>query len=289
MDPMRAIWRGTIGYGAFAIPVRAYSATEEHGVPLNQVHKTDGGRIKFRKVCELDNEEIPLEDIAKGYQVPGGDVVILNETDLASLPLPNAETIEIRSFVPLDQIDPIYFARSYYLEPEPQGTKPYVLLVEALKESGKVGIVKVALRQKETLGALRVYDQTMLLDTMLWPDEIRTPDFPFQYEDVTITRGEVKAAVALIDELASDFEPRDYADGYREALEALIQAKIEGSDLVQPTVGVQEAGVDALLASLRNSLLAADKAKAAAQAAKRATQTQLSSSTHNQPGDITLP
>ncbi|SDZ19962.1 DNA end-binding protein Ku [Amycolatopsis xylanica] len=267
---MRAVWRGTIGYGAFAIPVKVYGATEENSIPLNQVHKTDGGRIKFRKVCELDNEEVPLEDIAKGYQVPGGDVVMLTEDDFASLPLPNAETIEIHSFVPLDQIDPIYFTKSYYLEPEPQGTKPYVLLVEALKESGKVGIVRVALRQKETLGALRVYDQTLLLDTMLWPDEIRTPDFPFQYEDITVTRGEVRAAVALIDELASDFEPRDYADSYREALETLIQAKIEGSDLLQPTEGVQEAGVDALLASLRNSLLAADKAKAAAQAAKRA-------------------
>jgi DNA end-binding protein Ku len=251
---MRAVWTGTIGLGTFGIPVKAYSATEDSGVSLNQVHRIDGGRIRYRRVCEVDEAEVPPSEIAKGYQVPGGDVVLLTEEDLASLPLTTAHSIDIRAFAPLDQIDPVYFAKSYFLEPEPVGTKPYVLLSEALQQSGRIAVVRVALRQRETLGALRVRDQLIMLQTMLWPDEIRTPDFPFQHEDVDVRVGEVRAAVSMIEQLAGDFEPKQHKDGYTEALEALIQAKIDGSELVQPTAAAQNAAVAELLAALQNGM-----------------------------------
>jgi DNA end-binding protein Ku len=162
----------------FRDPVKAYSATEESSVSLNQVHRIDGSRIKNRRVCErvceVDEAEVPSSEIAKGYQVPGGDVVLLTEEDFASLPLSTAHSIDIRAFAPLEQIDPVYFGKTYFLEPEPAGTKPYVLS-EAHQQSGRIAVVRVALRQRETLGALRVRDQLIMLQTMLWPDEIRTP------------------------------------------------------------------------------------------------------------------
>jgi DNA end-binding protein Ku len=273
---MRAVWKGTIGYGAFAIPVKAYSATEESGVSLRQHHRHDGGRIKYRRVCEVDDAEVPATEIVKGYEMPGGDVVLLTEEDVATLPLSTAHHIDVRGFAPLEQIDPIYFARSYYLEPEPAGTKPYVLFSEALQQSGRIAVVKVALRQRETLGALRVRDQVIVLETMLWADEIRTPDFPFLHEDVDVRLGELRAAVTMIEHLAGDFEPERYSDHYREALEALIQAKIDGSEVVQPTAPAQDAGVAELLAALQQGVAelpeqaGADAVGKARQAARKA-------------------
>jgi DNA end-binding protein Ku len=248
---MRAVWKGTIGYGAFAIPVKAYSATQESGVTLRQHHQHDGGRVRYRRVCEIDGAEVPLTEIVKGYEMPGGDVVLLDEDDFATLPLPTAHHIGVHAFAPLAQIDPIYFARSYYLEPEVAGTKPYVLFSEALQQSGRVAVVKVALRQRETMGVLRVRDQVIVLETMLWADEIRTPDFPFLHSDVDVRLGEVREAVAMIERLAGDFEPQNHTDHYREALEALILAKVEGSEVVQPTAAAQDAGVADLLAALQ--------------------------------------
>jgi DNA end-binding protein Ku len=270
---MRAVWKGTIGFGAFAVPVKAYSATEERGITLHQVHEPDGGRVRVKRVCELDGAEVPAVEIARGFPVPGGDMVLLSEADMAGLPLPTARSIDVCGFAPLEQVDPVYFAKSYYLEPEPAGTKPYVLLSEALQQSGRVAVVKVALRQRETLGALRVRDQVIVLETMLWPDEIRTPDFPFLHEDVDLRRGEVKTAVNLIEELTADFEPGKYTDRYREALDALIRAKIDGADVVQPTAAEQAEGVTKLLAALQDSVQANNpvtKAKAAAAKARQA-------------------
>jgi DNA end-binding protein Ku len=251
---MRAVWKGTIGFGAFAIPVKAYAATEEHRVSLNQVHEVDGGRIRLRRFCEVDGAEVPAEETARGYQVPGGDVVVLTEQDFASLPLSTLRSIDVCGFAPFDQIDPVYYAKSYYLEPESAATKPYVLLSEALQQSGRVGVVKVALRQRETLGVLRVRDQVIILETMLWPDEVRTPDFPFQHEDVDLSLPEVRAAVAMIEALAGDFEPRRYTDNYRAALQELIDAKIDGAEVVQPTAPAQNEGVSSLLEALQRSV-----------------------------------
>ncbi|MFJ4103951.1 non-homologous end joining protein Ku [Amycolatopsis japonica] len=272
---MRAVWKGTIGFGTYAIPVKAYSATEEHNIPLHQVHEPDGGRVRVKWVCEVDGAEVPAAEIAKGYPVPNGDVVLLTAGDFASLLAPTTQSMDVVGFTPADQVDPMYFARSYYLEPEPAGTKPYVLLSEALQQSGRIAIVKVTLRQRETLGALRVRDQVILLETMLWPDEIRRPDFPFLHEDVDLRRGELRNAVSLIEDLTRDFEPGRYTDRYREALEALIQAKLDGDDVLQPTAAEQAEGVTRLLAALQQGPVekakdAADKARQARTRAKRA-------------------
>jgi DNA end-binding protein Ku len=267
---MRTVWKGTIGFGAFGIPVKVYSATEEHGVGLRQLHQRDGGRVKYLRVCELDGAEVPSAEIVKGYQMPGGDVVMVTEEDFAGLPLPTAHSMDVRAFAPMDQIDPIYFAKSYYLEPEPAGTKPYVLFSEALQHSGRVAVVKIALRQRETLGVLRVRDQVLMLETMMWPDEIRTPDFPFQHEDVDLRPGELRTAVRMIERLAGDFEPRQYTDEYRGALEELIGAKVDGNEVVQPTAAEQAAGVTALLAALQNRVEDATDVEAAVPAVTKA-------------------
>jgi DNA end-binding protein Ku len=254
---MRSVWKGTIGFGAAAIPVKAYAATEEHGTGLHQLHASDGGRIRQKRICEIDGAEVPYAEISKGYELPDGDVVILSDEDLATLPLPTLHSIEVCAFAPLEQVDPIYFAKSYYLEPEVTGVKPYVLLSEALQQSGLVAVVKIAIRQRETLGVLRVRDQVIVLATMLWPDEIRTPEFPFLHQDVDVRLPELRAAVASIEQLAGNFAPRQYADGYREALTALINAKAEGAEVVRPTEVRQDAGVVDLMTAFQESVDAA--------------------------------
>ncbi|MBN6033392.1 Ku protein [Amycolatopsis sp. 195334CR] len=282
---MRAVWKGTIGFGAYAIPVKAYSATTDRASGLTQVHLTDGGRIQHRRYCEADGTEVPPGEVGKGFPLPGGDVVVLTDDDLASLPLATAHSIDVLSFVPMEQVDPVYFARTYYLEPEVAGTKAYVLLSEAMQQAGRVMVVKVALRQRETLAVIRVRDQLLLLETMLWPDEVRAPDFPFQHEDVDVHVGEVRLAARLIDRLAGDFEPENYVDHYQSALNELITAKAEGGELARPAAAVQNAGVTALLAALQSGAEiheggspverargAAEKAAEAAASAKRAAQ-----------------
>ncbi|MFF1608712.1 Ku protein [Amycolatopsis sp. NPDC058278] len=274
---MRAVWTGTIGFGSYAIPVKAYSATEEREIPLHQVHETDGGRVRVKRVCEVDGAEVPPEEMIRGYPVPGGDVVLLSDHELASLPMPG-RTIAIRGFAPVPDVDPLWFAKSYYLEPEPAGTKPYVLFSEALQQSGRLALVTVALRRRETLGALRVRDQVIMLETMRWPDEVRTPDFPFQHADVDIRPGELRRAVNLVEELTGEFDPARYPDRYREAFQALVQAKIDGAEVVQPTAAEQAEGVTRLLAALQESAAEAEdernaavvKAKAAASRAAKA-------------------
>ncbi|HEX3788822.1 MAG TPA: Ku protein [Pseudonocardiaceae bacterium] len=251
---MRSFWKGTIGFGAVAIPVKAYSATEEHSSGLNQLHGADGGRIRMRRFCEVDGAEVPFAEVAKGATLPGGEVVILTDEDLAGLPLPTTHGIDVHSFAPLEQIDPIYFGKNYYLEPEPAGVKPYVLLAEALRESGQVAVVQVALRQRETMGVLRVRDRVIVLGTMLWPDEVREPDFPFLREESDVRLRDLRAATKLITELSEDFAPAQYSDRYQEALDAVIAAKAEGHAVVTPTERSQNAGVSTLLAALQASL-----------------------------------
>ncbi len=260
---MRAVWTGTIGFGSYAIPVKAYSATEEREIPLHQVHEPDGGRVRVKRVCEIDGAEVPPEEMVRGYPVPGGDVVLLSDHELASLPMPG-RTIAIRGFAPPADVDPIWFAKSYYLEPEPAGTKPYVLFSEALQQAGRLALVSVALRRRETLGALRVRDQVIVLETMRWPDEVRAPGFPFQHADVDIRPGELRRAVNLIEELTGEFDPGRYPDRYREAFQALVQAKLDGAEVVQPTAAEQAEGVTRLLAALQESAAEAEDARNAA-------------------------
>jgi DNA end-binding protein Ku len=260
---MRSIWKGAISFGLVSIPVKLYSATEEKDVSFHQVHREDGGRIRYKRVCQIDGEEVPYSDIAKGYELPSGEVVVLTDEDFADLPLTTSRAIDVLEFVPLDQVDPMYFAKSYYLEPDGQGAKPYVLLREALENSGRVALVKVALRSRESLATLRVRDGVFVLEMMLWPDEIRTPDFAFLDEDIDVRQQELKMAESLIESLSGDFEPEQYSDNYREALQALIDAKVEGREVVQPAEPAEDSGtVVDLMAALRASVEAAKKGQA---------------------------
>lgn len=258
---MRAIWKGAISFGLVTIPVKLYSATEEKDVAFHQVRQSDGSRIKYKRVAAVDGQEVAYADIAKGFELPNGDTVVLTDEDLADLPLTTSRAIEVHTFVPLDQVDPIYFAKSYYLEPEEAGLKPYVLLRDALERSGKVAIVKVALRQREALAALRVRDGVFVLATMLWPDEVRAPDFGFVGKSVEIRPQELAMAASLIESLAGDFDPGEYTDSYRDAVTAVVDAKVAGRDVVaaRPVTDSGGAVLD-LMAALRASVAAA-KAK----------------------------
>ncbi|WP_062356054.1 non-homologous end joining protein Ku [Herbidospora yilanensis] len=265
---MRSIWKGAISFGLVTIPVKLYSATEQKDVSFHQVHREDGGRIRYKRVCTVDGEEVAYADIAKGYELPTGDMVVLTDDDFADLPLSSSRRIDVLQFTPVEQIDPIYFAKSYYLEPDAQGAKPYVLLRDALERSGQVAIVKVALRQRESLATLRVRDGIFVLETMLWPDEVRTADFPFLDEDIDLRPQELKMAESLIETMVADFDPGEYKDAYREALQEVIDAKVAGREVV-PVEAPAEAGpaVD-LMAALRASVDAAKREREGAQKKK---------------------
>jgi DNA end-binding protein Ku len=231
---MRSIWAGAISFGMVVIPVKLYAATEQRDVAFRQVHRTDGGRVQFRRVCSVDGQEVPYADVAKGYELPTGDVVVLTDEDLADLPLATAKRIDVLHFAPAGQLDPILTAKSYYLEPEPAGVRAYVLFRDALERSGRVAVAKVAIRQREALAGLRVREGVLTLETLLWPDEVRSADFAFLDENVEVRSQELKMAASLIDTMTEDFDPSLYRDSYREALESLVQAKIEGNEVVRP-------------------------------------------------------
>jgi DNA end-binding protein Ku len=259
---MRTIWKGAISFGLVTIPVKLYSATQEQDVSFHQVHRDDGGRIKYQRVCSVDGQQVAYADIAKGYELPTGEVVVLTDEDFADLPLVTSKTVEVLQFVPLEQVDPMYFDSSYYLEPEDLGVKPYVLLRDALDRSARVALVKVALRQRERLACLRSKGGVLVLETMLWPDEIRAPDFGFLSDDVTARPQELAMAESLIEALAGDFDPTEYHDEYRAALQQVIEAKVEGRDVVAPPgQATEEGAVVDLMAALRASVEAAQRAR----------------------------
>ncbi|HLV74191.1 MAG TPA: Ku protein [Vulgatibacteraceae bacterium] len=258
---MRSIWKGAISFGLVTIPVKLYSATEQRDVRFHQVHRKDGGRIKYKRVCTIDGEEVPYSDIAKGYELPSGEIVVLTDEDFAELPLSTSRRIDVLQFVEQEEVDPIYFAKSYYLEPDAQGAKPYVLLRDALESSGQVAIVKIAIRQRESLATLRVREGVFVLETMLWPDEVRTPDFPFLDEDIEIRKQELSMATSLIESMEGEFDPSQYKDAYREALQAVIDAKIEGREVARPAEEAEEEPAADLLSALRASVEAAKKSR----------------------------
>jgi len=260
---MRAIWKGAISFGLVSIPVKLYTAIEERDISFHQVHREDGGRIRYRRVCSIDGDEVPYSDIAKGYELPGGEMVVLTDEDLADLPLSTSRTVDVLSFVPLDQVDPIYFARTYYLEPEKTAAKPYVLLRDALERSGMVALVKVAIRTKESLATLRVRDGVLVLETMVWPDEVRAPEFDFLDDGVTVRPQELSMAESLIESMAGDFDPTQYHDEYREALQQVVEAKIEGREVVEPPteVAAETSPAVDLMAALRASVAAAKRSR----------------------------
>jgi DNA end-binding protein Ku len=257
---MRSIWAGAISFGMVVIPVKLYAATEQRDVSFRQVHREDGGRIQYRRICTIDGEEVPYSDVAKGYELATGDVVVLTEDDLKDLPLATAHRIDVLHFAPAGQLDPILANKSYYLEPEASGVRAYMLFRDALERSGRVAVAKVAIRQREALAVLRVRDGVVVLETLLWPDEVRAPDFAFLDEDVDVRNQELKMAASLIDTMTEDFDPSAYKDAYREALEALVQAKIEGNEVVRPAGGIaaeKPSGPADLTETLRASVEAA--------------------------------
>jgi DNA end-binding protein Ku len=255
---MRSMWKGAVSFGLVMIPVKLYAATETKDIAFRQVHREDGGRIRFRRFCSIDNEEVPYEDVAKGYELPGGEMVILTEDDMADLPLPTTKSIEVVQFTPAEQLDPILFNRSYYLEPEAAGARAYCLLRDALEDSGKIAIAQVALRQRESLAILRARDGVLVLETLLWPDEVREPDFGFLDDDIEVRPQELRMAGSLIESMTVDFDPDEYHDNYREALQELVNAKVEGREVVQPEAEELPSGDTSSLAdALRASLAAA--------------------------------
>jgi DNA end-binding protein Ku len=259
---VRAIWKGAVSFGLVSIPVKLYTATEEKDVSFHQVHREDGGRIRYKRVCQVDGEEVAYADIAKGYELPSGETVVITDEDLADLPLTSSRVVDVLAFVPLEQVDPIYFAKSYYLEPDKTATKPYVLLRDALEKAESVALVKVAIRTRESLATLRVRDGVLVLETMVWPDEVRTPDFGFLDEDIKVRAQELAMAESLIESMSGDFDPDQYHDEYRGALEQVIEAKVEGREVVEQPVQEEETGsVVDLMAALRASVAAAKKGR----------------------------
>jgi DNA end-binding protein Ku len=255
---MHSMWKGAVSFGLVMIPVKLYAATEQKDIAFRQVHREDGGRIRFRRFCSIEDVEVPYEDVAKGYELPDGEIVILTEDDMAELPLPTTRSIEVVQFTPAEQLDPILFNRSYYVEPEAAGARAYCLLRDALEDSGKVAIAQVALRQRESLAILRVRDGVLVLETLLWPDEIRVPSFPFLDDDIEVRAPELRMAASLIDSMTVDFDPDEYHDSYREALQELVNAKVEGREVIQPEAEEEPAGETSSLAdALRASLAAA--------------------------------
>ncbi|WP_341240907.1 Ku protein [uncultured Nocardioides sp.] len=253
---MRAIWKGAVSFGLVSVPVKLYSATESHDVSFRQVHAKDGGRIRYQRVCSIDGEEVPYADIAKGYETEDGEMVILTDDDMAELPSTSSREIAVEKFVPSDQIDPMLFEKSYYLEPEKSGAKPYALLRQALIDADRMAVVTVALRQRTTIAVLRVRDDVIVLQTMMWPDEIRTPDFSVETGEVK--DAEVKMATMLVDTLAGDFDASEFEDDYAAAVEMMVKAKIEGGEMKRTPTSTKSSGeVVDLLAALQRSVDAA--------------------------------
>ncbi|MDQ1603884.1 MAG: end-binding protein Ku [Actinomycetota bacterium] len=252
---MQSIWKGAISFGLVSIPVRLFSATEEKDISFRQVHREDAGRIRYKRVCAVDGEEVPYSDIAKGYELPGGEMVVLDDDDFANLPISTSRAVDVLSFVPADQLDAVAYGKPYYCDPTGPDSKPYVLLRDSLEKSDRVAIVKVALRQRERLAMLRPRDGVLVLQTLLWPDEVRQAKFDFLDEDVSVRPQELAMAESYIDALSADFEPEEFSDGYRAALEEVIEAKVAGREIAAPQEQPADSGqVVDLMDALRRSV-----------------------------------
>jgi DNA end-binding protein Ku len=255
---MRSIWKGSLSFGLVNVPIKLYSATEDHDVPLHQVHDKDGGRIRYKRVCEIDGEVVEYENIAKAY-VDGDQTVILTDEDFKALPAERSKDIDVVEFVPSDQVDPIMFDKSYYLAPDSKSTKAYVLLMKTLEDSDRIAIVQFALRQRTRLAALRVRDGVLTMQTLLWDDEVREARFPELDELPSLSAAELKMSRQLVDSFASDFTPEKFTDDYQEQLRTLVEAKLEQGDALdtEATFGRETEGggeVLDLMEALRRSV-----------------------------------
>ena len=250
----QSVWKGSISFGLVSIPVRLFSATEEKDISFRQVHREDGGRIRYKRVCSVDGEEVPYADIAKGYELPDGEMVILDDDDFANLPISSSRSVEVLSFVPASQIDAVQMSKPYYCDPTGD-VKPYVLLRDSLEKSDRVAVVKVALRQRERLAMLRAREGVLVLQTLLWPDEVREPKLDFSGDDVKVRDQELAMAESYINALSGDFEPEEFSDEYRGALEEVIEAKVAGREVVAVAEEPEATGqVVDLMDALRRSV-----------------------------------
>jgi DNA end-binding protein Ku len=262
------MWKGAISFGLVTIPVAVYPATEEKSLKFNQLHDKDMGRIRYKRMCSIDNEEVEFEHIVKGYEVEKDRYVIITDEDLDAVPVESSRAIDIQQFVDLDEIDPMLFKKSYYLVPDETGAKAYALLRKALHDENKVGIAKVSFRDKEHLAALRFKDRVFVLETMFWPDEIRAAEFDTVDADEKVRENEVEMAKALIDNLTEPWDPSSFKDEYREALIEIVERKDSGEPIEAPAEAAPARVVD-LMQALKASVEAAkEKTPASAGGAK---------------------
>lgn len=227
---MRSIWKGAVTFGLVNVPVKVYSAIEDHDISLHQVHDEDGGRIRYQRICELDGKPVAYADIDRAYVDDDGQTVVLTKKDLEALPSEKSREIDVVEFVPTEQIDLLTLDRPYYLEPDSKSPKAYVLLRKTLEQTDRTAIVRFTLRQKTRLAALRVRGDVLVLQTLLWADEVREAAFPALDEDVKISAKELELASSLVDSYSSDFEPESFVDEYQKELRVLIDAKIEAGE-----------------------------------------------------------
>jgi DNA end-binding protein Ku len=261
---MRSIWKGSIAFGLVNVPVKVYSATQDHDIKFHQVHAKDHGRIRYKRVCEVDGEVVEYADIARAYESDDGQMVVITDDDISTLPEERSREIEVLEFVPASDVDPMMFDRSYFLEPDSQSSKSYVLLARTLAETDRMAIVHFTLRSKTRLAALRVKDfgkrEVMVVHTLLWPDEIRDPDFPLLDKKIEIKPAELKMAGQVVESMTDDFNPDRYHDTYQEQLQELVEAKLEGGEAFttqeQPTQLDETEDVSDLLAKLEASVKA---------------------------------
>lgn len=253
---MHTIWKGSISFGLVNIPIKLHAATEDRDIKLRTLHKECHSPIKYEKTCPVCDVEVKNEDIVKAYEYTKGKFVVLEDEDLEALRKENEDkAVEIIDFVKINEIDPIYFQRSYFMSPNEGGGKAYSLLRKALEESQKVGIAKIIIRAKEQLAVVRVYNNTLVMETIHFPDEVRSAvDVPNVPEEDKVTEKELETAIMLIDQLTTEFEPEKYKDDYRTALLELIEAKRTGKEMVTPTEKEPVSNVTDLMAALQASI-----------------------------------
>ena len=258
----RSIWKGAISFGLVTIPVALYTATESKTPKFKMLRGTDHSPIKYKRVAESDGEEVIWDDIVRGYEVEKGKYVVFTDEELeAATAADGNRLVDVVQFVDESEIDPIYYKSSYYLAPERTGVKAYRILLEALKDKGRVGLAKVSIRDKQQLATLRAKDGILVMETMYWPDEIRQPEFEELDSDVELRKEEVKMAEMLIDGLTAEFDPDAFKDSTREAIESAAQKKVEGQEIVAPAAPEPTKVVD-LLEALKASVEATKKRKA---------------------------
>ena len=279
----RSIWRGSITFGLITIPVKVYTAVGREAkdkIDLHLLHEKDGERIHYSRSCEKGHKDLDWDEIVKGYEYSKGKWVEITDEDLETLELPSLKTIDVESFVPYEQIDPMYFDKTYYVIPDEQSVKAYRLMSEALADEDLVGIAKVAMREREHLCALRISDDVMVMETMHWPEEVRDAKFDELRKRPKVQDKERKMARQLIKQLSDDFDPSRFKDEYHKAMKRLIERKIEGEDIVVPETPEEPESVIDLMEALKASVVAAKRGEKPKPPKKQASKGSAKSKAH---------